>query len=187
MYTLSPITLRVGRIKKRCRDTKPKICIERFKIVTDYYIKNPSKPGILKRAEVFKELCEKMPTPVFDDEVIVGSLTKMYRGSALFPEYSSAFLFDELLLLRDTSFDEAFFTIFTSFEFGISIFFSFLLSIELEVELFVMVLFFNSSELSFSELLIEVGSTLLMGAISTIFPGESIWVLSFFILSVKSG
>lgn len=103
MYQLSPISVRVARIRKRCRDTKPKICIERFKIVTDYYVNNPAKPGILKRAEVFKELCEKMPTPIFEDEVIVGSLTKMYRGSALYPEYSSAFLFDEL---KDGSFYE---------------------------------------------------------------------------------
>lgn len=103
MYTLKPVSERVTRIRDRYRETKPKVCIERFKIVTDYYLNNPAKPAIIKRAEVLKKLCEEMPTPIFDDEVIVGSLTRMYRGSALFPEYSCSFLFDEL---KDGSFYE---------------------------------------------------------------------------------
>ncbi|MFD1174825.1 glycyl radical protein [Paenibacillus puldeungensis] len=96
MYELKPVTDRIARIRKRYRDTKPKVCIERFKIVTDFYEENVALPAILKRAYNFKNLCEKMPVLVNEDEIIVGSLASMYRGSALFPEYSVDWLYNEL-------------------------------------------------------------------------------------------
>ncbi len=96
MYELKPVTDRISRIRKRYRDTKPKVCVERFKIVTDFYEENAAMPAIIKRANNFKNLCEKMPVLVNEDEIIVGSLTSMYRGSALFPEYSVDWLYGEL-------------------------------------------------------------------------------------------
>ena len=59
MFTLSPITDRVKKIREKYRSTRPKICIARYKIVTDFYKENPQLQGILKRAKCFKELAEK--------------------------------------------------------------------------------------------------------------------------------
>ncbi|NLA74737.1 MAG: hypothetical protein GX846_04590, partial [Deltaproteobacteria bacterium] len=61
MYSLSPISPRVSMIREKYRSTRPKICIARYKIVTDFYMENPQLQGILKRAKNFKNLCEKLP------------------------------------------------------------------------------------------------------------------------------
>jgi len=86
MYKLSPVTPRVTRLRKRYRTTQPKVCTARLSIVTDFYRENPQLTGILKRAKNFKNMCEKMPVLVNEDEVIVGSLASTYRGSAMYPE-----------------------------------------------------------------------------------------------------
>jgi formate C-acetyltransferase len=95
MYKLNSITTRVLKMRKKYRETKPKVCIARLKIVTDFYQENPNITGILKRALVFKELAEKMPVLISDDEVIVGSMASTYRGSALFPENDIAWMKDD--------------------------------------------------------------------------------------------
>ena len=96
MYQFSPIAPRVARIRKRYRDTKPKVCIERFRLVTEFYQDNPTLPPMIKRAKNLANLCEKMPVIVHEDEVIVGELASTYHGSALFPEYAVGWLFDEI-------------------------------------------------------------------------------------------
>jgi formate C-acetyltransferase len=96
MYVFSPITPRVARIRQRYRDTKPKVCVERFRLVTEFYRGNPTMPPMVKRAKNLLNLCEKMPVVVHEDEVIVGELASTYRGSALFPEYYVGWLFEEI-------------------------------------------------------------------------------------------
>jgi pyruvate formate-lyase/glycerol dehydratase family glycyl radical enzyme len=96
MYEFSPVAPRVARIRQRYRDTKPKVCIERFKLVTQFYMENPTLPPMIKRAKNLQYLCENMPVLVNEDELIVGELTSAYRASALYPEYSVAWLFDEI-------------------------------------------------------------------------------------------
>ncbi len=96
MYEFSPVTPRVARIRKTYRDSRPKVCIERFRLVTDFYRENAALPAMVKRAKNLANLCEKMPVLVNDEEVIVGELTSFYRGSALYPEYSIGWFFDEI-------------------------------------------------------------------------------------------
>jgi pyruvate formate-lyase/glycerol dehydratase family glycyl radical enzyme len=96
MYEFSPVTPRVARVRRRYRETKPKVCIERFKLVTDFYQQNPTMPPMIKRAKNLLNLCENMSVLVNEDELIVGELASTYRGSALFPEYYVGWLFDEI-------------------------------------------------------------------------------------------
>jgi pyruvate formate-lyase/glycerol dehydratase family glycyl radical enzyme len=106
MYTLSPITDRVAKIRGKYRSTRPRICIARYKIVTDFYKENPQLQGILKRAKNFKNLCEKLPVLINKDEVIVGWQATSYRACTLYPETSFGWFLDELkagsIPLRDT-------------------------------------------------------------------------------------
>jgi len=95
-YELSPVTDRVKRIREKYRSTRPKMCIARYKIVTDFYKENPQLQGILKRAKNFKNLCEKLPVLINEDEVIVGWQATLYRACALYPETSFGWLMDEL-------------------------------------------------------------------------------------------
>jgi pyruvate formate-lyase/glycerol dehydratase family glycyl radical enzyme len=95
-YQLSPITDRVAEIREKYRTTRPRICIERYKIVTEFYKENPQLLGILKRARNFKNICEKIPVLINEDEVIVGWQAGKYRACALYPEISFGWFLDEL-------------------------------------------------------------------------------------------
>lgn len=86
MFELQPVTERVRKMRNQYRNTIPKVCTARLKIVTEFYQRNPQLTGILKRAMVFKEIAEKMPVLINENELIVGSMASTYRGSALFPE-----------------------------------------------------------------------------------------------------
>lgn len=94
-YVFSPITPRVEKMRERYRSTQPQVCLARYKIMTEFYKEHPDLTGILKRAKNFKNICEKIPVRVDDNEIIVGSATAMYRGACVFAENSIAWLLDE--------------------------------------------------------------------------------------------
>ncbi len=96
MYRLSPVTNRVARIREKYRTTRPRICIARYKIVTEFYRDNPQLQGILKRAKNFGNICEKVPVLVNKDEVIVGWQAAFYRACTLYPETSFSWFLEEL-------------------------------------------------------------------------------------------
>lgn len=106
MTPLSPVTPRVAKIREKYRTTRPKVCIARYKIVTEFYRENPQLQGILKRAKNFKNICEKLPLLINEDEVIVGWQATSYRACALYPEISFGWFLDELragtIPMRDT-------------------------------------------------------------------------------------
>ena len=95
-FSLAPTTIRVAKIRQKYRTTRPKICIARYKIVTEFYKENPQLQGILKRARNFKNLCEKLPVLINEGEVIVGWQATSYHACALYPEFSFGWLLDEL-------------------------------------------------------------------------------------------
>ncbi len=96
MYEFSPLSDRVKRVRARYRDTVPYLDIERYRLVTEFYMNNRNVEGPLKRALNFKNLCEKMPIYVREDELIVGSYTASFKASALYPEYSIRWIIPEL-------------------------------------------------------------------------------------------
>ncbi|MBQ4309397.1 MAG: hypothetical protein II772_06685 [Lachnospiraceae bacterium] len=96
MYTLSPITERVERIRAKYRDTVPFVDTTRYRIVTEFYTTHRNLSGNLRRAYNFKNLCEKIPCTIHDDEVIVGSYTQTYKATALYPENSIDWMITEI-------------------------------------------------------------------------------------------
>ncbi len=96
MYGLGPVTERVRRIREKYRTTRPRVCIARYKIVTEFYQQNPQLQGVLKRAKNFKNICEKIPILINQDEVIVGWQATSYRACALYPETSFSWFLEEL-------------------------------------------------------------------------------------------
>ena len=105
MYQNAPITERVQRIRAKYRNTKPEIDLARYKLVTEFYMENPDLTGILKRAYNLRNLFEKMPTPVREDEKIVGFAADKYRACALFPENSFWWFLNEIDNLPTRSVD----------------------------------------------------------------------------------
>ena len=88
MYKRSPISERVSAIREKCRSTKPSLDINRYKLVTEFYMENPQLTGILKRAKNLRNLFEKLPVCINENELIVGWQGTKYRSSALYPEVS---------------------------------------------------------------------------------------------------
>ena len=86
MYQLVPVAPRVERMRKLYRSTTPHICIERYRIVTEFYQEHEELTGILKRARCFHAVCEKIPVRIGEEEVIVGAQSGRYKAAALYPE-----------------------------------------------------------------------------------------------------
>ena len=105
MYQNAPISERVQHIRQLYRTTIPKIDINRYKLITEYYQNHPQEIGILKRAGNLKNLFEKMPVPIRDQEIIVGYCGEEFRSSPLFPENSFAWFLNEIDTLRTRSVD----------------------------------------------------------------------------------
>ena len=96
MYTLKPITERVQKIRQKYRTTRPRIDINRYRLVTEFYMEHPDLTGILKRAKNLRNLFENMPLLINEDEVIVGWVGTSYRCCALYPEISFNWFMKEL-------------------------------------------------------------------------------------------
>ena len=71
MFEWKPVTERVQRIREKYRSTRPRIDINRYRLVTEFYMENPQLTGILKRAKNLRNLFENMPVLVNPDEIIV--------------------------------------------------------------------------------------------------------------------
>ena len=96
MYTFSPMTERVQRVREKYRSTVPYIDTCRYRLVLDFYQKHRNIRGTMKRALNFENLCDKLPVWILDDDMIVGRYTETYRASALYPEYGLNWLTPEL-------------------------------------------------------------------------------------------
>ena len=96
MFVKSPVTDRVARIRDKMRNTLPRVDISRYKLITEFYMQNEQLTGILKRAKNLRNLFEKMPVLINEDEVIVGWMGTHYRDCPLFPEVSWNWFMREL-------------------------------------------------------------------------------------------
>jgi formate C-acetyltransferase len=83
-------------MRAKYRDTKPEVCLARYKIVTNFYKEHRELRGILRRAYCFKEICEKIPIRVEKGEIIVGNQSAKYRAAALYPEYGIGWIKEEI-------------------------------------------------------------------------------------------
>ena len=96
MYTLSPVTERVQRLRTRYRDEGAVLDAERARLVTEFYQANDFEIGILRRAKMLKYICENKSIRIEKDELIVGNVGKAWRSIIIWPEYGhTSFLKEE--------------------------------------------------------------------------------------------
>jgi formate C-acetyltransferase len=91
-----PVSARAAAMREAYRNTVPEICIARYKILTEFYKGRPELNGILRRAQAMREIFEKIPVRIGDDEVIVGAQSAKYRAGALYPENCVSFIRSEV-------------------------------------------------------------------------------------------
>jgi formate C-acetyltransferase len=87
MFTLNPITERVQRLRKLYRDSVPTLDAERTRILTEYWKISANEVPIIRRSRALYEILTKMTIRVEEDEIIVGNVSKYFRGCCLWPEY----------------------------------------------------------------------------------------------------
>ena len=96
MYTFKPMTARVKQTRDKYRNTVPKVCIARYKLITQFYMEHPELTGVLKRAYAMKYIFENIPLRVEDEDIIVGAQGTTYRSCAVYPEYDIGSLPSEI-------------------------------------------------------------------------------------------
>jgi len=87
---------RVKRLRDRFIRTTPHISAQRAKIITECYQSTMGVPIITRRALALAKILDEMDIYIADDELIVGSMAEMPRGTPLFPEYAVDFIIREL-------------------------------------------------------------------------------------------
>lgn len=83
---------RMSKLKERVMDSMPTIELDRARIITKFYKENESLPILLKRAGSLREVFEKIPVYIRDDELIVGGEGSVPGSIQLYPEYNISFL-----------------------------------------------------------------------------------------------
>ncbi|MBP3918726.1 MAG: glycyl radical protein [Clostridia bacterium] len=98
-------TPRIGRLINALFDHMPEIEADRAVLLTESYKQTEGEPIISRRAKAFAHICENIPITIRDEELIVGSATKVARGCQVFPEYSFTWLESEFDTLETRSAD----------------------------------------------------------------------------------
>ena len=90
------VTNRVENLKRRLRDTKPSICVERARLVTEAYQECAVEPPVLLRARSLAHILKHMSIYIADDELIVGNHACAYRKVPVFPEFGANWILREM-------------------------------------------------------------------------------------------
>ena len=89
MYEFSPATERIWKMRERIRDRVIRCNSSRAMIITQASKKYENIVPIIKRPLMFKEVAEKLPTYVDDDELIVGGKGPYFFSGNSYPEWGS--------------------------------------------------------------------------------------------------
>lgn len=96
---------RITRLVENLYRNMPEIEADRAVLLTESFKKTEGEPIILRKAKAFKNIVENIPITIRDEELIVGSATKVPRGCQTFPEYSYKWLEDEFETVETRSAD----------------------------------------------------------------------------------
>ncbi|MFC1939281.1 pyruvate formate lyase family protein [Chloroflexota bacterium] len=91
-----PLNERLKSLKERYLDTTPQLASERGTYYAESWRETDGQPIQLRIARAVKRFLENIPTPVFENELVVGSLTKYFRGSYAMINYDSNLILDLL-------------------------------------------------------------------------------------------
>lgn len=101
------MTDRVKRLRRELLENKPAISIEHLRLETKAVKVYSGLPTALYRAQIFRYILEHKTIKIYDDELIVGTVTEKLRAADVFPEYASGklWLYDTLPMISRRSHD----------------------------------------------------------------------------------
>lgn len=98
---------RLKRLREELLAARPAICIERARLVTEFYRRegfDESQP-VMRQARALAHLLDRLPITIFDNELIVGSTTSHRLGTLLFPEFLAQAIWPELSTIATRAHD----------------------------------------------------------------------------------
>jgi pyruvate formate-lyase/glycerol dehydratase family glycyl radical enzyme len=87
---------RLKGLKERYLNTTPRLASERGTLYAESWRETEGQPIQLRIARAVKKVLENVPTPVFENELVVGSITKHFRGSYAMINYDSNLILELL-------------------------------------------------------------------------------------------
>ena len=94
------LTPRMHAYREAVLEKQPCIDAERALLCTEVYRANRHQPAVMKRALMLKNILEKMTIYIEDETLLVGNQATANRNAPVFPEYTMAFIMDELDLFE---------------------------------------------------------------------------------------
>ena len=98
------LSSRIAKLVENTRNTVPTVCIDRARLVTEFYKKPSIEPFVLRRAKAFRYILERKKIFINENSILAGHLASRVHAVPVFPEMS-AWLKDELDDLEQREFD----------------------------------------------------------------------------------
>lgn len=89
------ISERIVRLSEKVRDTPVTICLDRARLITDFYSQPSMEPFMIRRAKSFAYVLDNKKIFIDDDSVLAGHLASRLHGTPLYPDMT-AWLRDDL-------------------------------------------------------------------------------------------
>lgn len=89
------ISERIQRLSEKVRDTPVTICLDRARLVTDFYKEPTMEPFMLRRANAFAYVLKNKKIFIDDDSIMAGHLGSRLHSAPLYPDMT-AWLRDDL-------------------------------------------------------------------------------------------
>lgn len=87
---------RVNQLREHWGELPWNIDTTRLRLVTESYQAHEGESWKMQVAHAFAHIVTNMPLTVYDDELIVGEIAAPTKEAPLFPEYSAAWIIDEI-------------------------------------------------------------------------------------------
>lgn len=87
---------RLGGLKKRYFDESPRLASDRGTLYAQSWRETEGQPIELRISKAMRKVLENIPTPVFENELVVGSITRYFRGSYAMINYDSNLILELL-------------------------------------------------------------------------------------------
>ena len=88
---------RVNHLRQTFLDRPYEIDVERLRLVTEAYKEHPTAPRKLQCAYAFEKILLHTTLYVYDEDLIVGEIAAPAKAAPIYPEFSVAWIMDEIL------------------------------------------------------------------------------------------
>ena len=92
---------RLKGLKERYLDTTPELASERGTYYAQSWRETEGQPIQLRIARAVKNVLDNIPVPIFENELVVGSITRFFRGSYAMINYDAGLILDLLPKSKD--------------------------------------------------------------------------------------